>query len=104
LRQPASSSFSKELTLQEQKVIADTVRRHSVANLLIAAQSLRFDFAFERLRDLPESVVYAQEKRSDGRIRVYVGVPDQSATGGYRPYARYLLERREDGWSIVNDF
>ena len=104
LREPAHARFSRELSLEDQKQIAGMIRRHSVANAFVAINSGRFGFAMARFKDLPWSVVYAQGTQSDGKIWVHVGVPDTNVQDGYRLFSRHLLEKRENGWVLVNDF
>jgi hypothetical protein len=85
LCEPPDVKFSQELSPEDQKQIAGAVRRHSVANALVAVESGRFGFASERFKGLPRSVIYAQGTQSDGRIWIHVGVPDTKAEGGRWP-------------------
>ena len=104
LKQPEHSSFSKDLSVEEQRAIAATVRRHGVVNFLKALNSGRFAFAMERFRDLPKTVVYAQGHQSDGKIWIHVGVRDANETDGFRLFSRHMLLRMDQGWQVVNDF
>ena len=103
-RQPRHLSFSKDLTLEEQRAISATVRRHGIVNVLRAINSGRFGFAMERFRDLPKTVIYAKGLQSDGKIWIHVGIQDANETDGYRLFSRHMLSRAEKGWKVVNDF
>ena len=104
LKQPEHSSFSQDLTLEEQRAIAATVRRHGVVSVMRAVNSGRFAFAMERFRDLPKTVVYAQGHQSDGKIWIHVGIRDANETDGFRLFSRHMLLRMDQGWEVLNDF
>ena len=104
LRSPSNPTFSRELSLEEQRAIASAVHNYTLEKAFQALNSGRFGFALERFRTIPRAVVYAQGKQSDGKVWIKVGIPDASEHDRYRLLVRYMMERREDGWAVVNDF
>lgn len=104
-RPPAlSGNFPPGFTDAERRQIISAANGDALNRTLVAIRQGRFREARRWVVNSRRQTVRSIGQQPDGTIWVHFGVPDPKATDGYAVWARCIMTREKDRWSIKTLF